>query len=451
MKVQRRQLWILALLPCLGGMSAAGQHALTLQQAIAMALGQNPEAAIASADAADAAAAGRMARTALLPQLSFTEDMSRGDDPVYAFGEQLRERQFTEADFAPNVLNRPQPLGDFSTRFSGSWMVFDSLKTEKEIRRADLFHKSAESGIRAANQKIVLDVVTAYQQVLYAQRKVEVARHEQETAEALLNTAQQRVKAGLAVESDRMAAAVNLAARKEERIAAQGALDIAWEQLRMAIGAQSLPFAELKPIEARTFPESSLEQDLALAAKMRPDRTALGQAQQAQTEAVSAARADFGPKISAYGNMEEDRGSLTSSGGTNWMAGVQISLDILPLGKRAQLARERAAQQRIEAQQRLADEQIRLQVSQAHIERQTAALQLETAQAAIAQAAESLRIMKNRYNAGLATITDLLRAEDAARESQTNYWHAVYGNATAYAELLYATGTLTPEAAEELQ
>ena len=69
----------------------------------------------------------------------------------------------------------------------------------------------------------------------------------------------------------------------------------------------------------------------------------------------------------------------------------------------------------------------------------------------MSQSAESLRILKNRYGAGLATITDLLRAEDAERESQFNYWHAVYGNTMAYSELLYATGTMTPGAAEELQ
>ena len=90
-------------------------------------------------------------------------------------------------------------------------------------------------------------------------------------------------------------------------------------------------------------------------------------------------------------------------------------------------------------------------MSQAHIQRQTAELSLETARAAIDQAAESLRILTNRYGAGLATITDLLRAEDAEREAQTNYWHAVYGSTMAYAQQLFATGTLTPEAAEDLQ
>jgi outer membrane protein TolC len=126
-------------------------------------------------------------------------------------------------------------------------------------------------------------------------------------------------------------------------------------------------------------------------------------------------------------------------------------VDILPLGKRAQLASASAAKQRIDGQLALSQQGARLQVSRAHIHRKTAALQLETARIAMDQSAESLRILKNRYSAGLATITDLLRAEDAERQSQSSYWHAVYGNAVAYAELLYAQGTLTPDAAEELQ
>jgi outer membrane protein TolC len=166
---------------------------------------------------------------------------------------------------------------------------------------------------------------------------------------------------------------------------------------------------------------------------------------------VGAAKSSFGPHVSAYGNWEEDRGSFASSGGNNWVAGVQIGIDILPFGKRAELARETAVKQRVDAQMEAYRQQVGLAVSQAHIHRKTAELQMETARAAMDQSAESLRILRNRYSAGLATITDLLRGEDAERESQSNYWRSVYGNASAYAELLYATGTLTPDAAEELQ
>jgi len=441
----------LFLLLCMEALAAVAQEQLTLRQAINQALGQSPEAAIARAGNQDAKAGAAMARTALLPQLGFTEDISRGDDPVYVFGSKLRQHQFTQADFDVNALNRPQPIGNFSTRFSGSWMAFDSFKTQKQIHRADLFKQSASSSAMAVDQQIVIRVVGAYQQVLYAQRAVDVAQHEHETAAALLNSVDDHVKAGLAVESDRMLAQVNIAERKQELIAAQGDLELAWASLREAMGAPDLKEAELKPIEPHTFPQGALDEEIATAVKTRPDLMALGQAQSAQESAVSAAKSEFGPRVSAYGNWEEDRTSFAGSGGNNWVAGMQINVDILPFGKRAQLARESAAKQKIDAQVAATRQHLRLQVSQAHIHRKTAELSLETARAAMSDSAESLRILKNRYSAGLANITDLLRAEDAERESQSNYWHAVYGNAMAYSELLYATGTLTPDAAEELQ
>lgn len=444
-------IWLL-IFSCLWSGAAGAQTAeLTLRQAIDRALGENPEAAAAGADNRAAGASAQLARTNLLPQLNFTEDISRGDDPVYAFGMRLRQQQFAEADFALNDLNRPQPMGNFATRFSGSWTAFDSFRTEKQIHGAELMHKSAEFSAKAVNQKIVLEVVQAYESVLFAEREISVAEHEQETATALLGTVADHVNAGLAVESDRMSAEVNVAARKQELIAAQGDLEVAWAQLRMAMGETELQALPLRPIEPHTFPAETLDEELATAAKTRPDLAALREAQAAQATAVGAAKSSFGPHVSAYGNWEEDRGSFTGSGGNNWVAGVQIGIDILPFGKRAELARESAMKQRADAQVATYQQQVRLAVSEAEIHRKSAELSMETARAAMNQSAESLRILRNRYTAGLATITDLLRGEDAARESQSNYWHSVYGNASAYAELLYATGTLTPDAAEELQ
>ena len=442
---------VLFLLLCLEELAAVAQQPLTIRQAVNVALRQSPEAAISLADEQEARTAATMARTQLLPQLNFTEDISRGNDPVYAFGTRLRQRQFTQADFALNSLNFPQAIGNFSTRFSGSWTAFDSFKTQKEIHRADLSRESAFSNAKATDQQIVFRVVGAYQQVLYAQREIDVAQHEQETAAVMLTSVDEHVKAGLAVESDRMSAEVNVSARKQELIAAQGDLELAWAQLRDAMGDPELNATELKPIEPHTFQQNTLEEEVAAAEKARPDLQALGQEQSAQASALGAAKSDFGPRVSAYGNWEEDQSSFAGPGGNNWVAGVQISVDIWPIGKRAQLAREAVAMRKIDAQVATSQQHLRLEVSQAHIHLKTAELSQETAQAAMDQSAESLRILKNRYGAGLATITDLLRAEDAERQSQSNYWHAVYGKAVAYTELLYATGTLTPDAAEELQ
>lgn len=444
----RNAVWLL-LLAAVGSTAAGAQGALTLRQAIQLALKQNPDVDVAHAGIEEAKAGATLARTQFLPQLNFTEDMSRGNDPVYVFGTKLRQQRFTMNDLDLNALNRPAPVGNFSTRLSGSWMAFDSFRTQKLIRSAELAQSSAATSAKAVDQKVVFEVVQAYQGVLYATRQVSVAQHELETAQALLSSIDDRVKAGLAVESDRMSAQVNEAAMKQGLIAAQGELDLAWAQLRLAIGAPNLAESKLEAIEPKEFPLNSLEQDLKTAANTRPDLAALAKSQSAQALAVSAAKMSYGPRVSAYGNWEDDRG--LDSGGHNWVAGVQVNIDILPLSKRAQLARENAAKSRVDAQLNSYQQQVRLQVNKAHIQRQTAKQSLDTAKAAIDQAAESLRILKNRYNAGLATITDLLRAEDAERQAQASYWAAVYGNTVAYAGILFATGTLTPDAAEELQ
>ena len=101
MNLNRKPAKWLLIFCCIWSSGAGAQTAqLTLRQAIDRALGQNPEAAVAGADKKAADASARLARTYLLPQLGFTEEISRGDDPVYAFGMRLRQRQFTQANFA---------------------------------------------------------------------------------------------------------------------------------------------------------------------------------------------------------------------------------------------------------------------------------------------------------------------------------------------------------------
>jgi outer membrane protein len=450
-----RYRWIFSLAGWLLAFTATAARAqapsLTLREAIDQALRHNPQTAAARADVEEADAGVAMAHAALLPRMNLTEDLSRGNDPVYVFGTRLRQQRFAQSDFSLDSLNRPTPTGNFATRLNGQWMLFNWFETEQQIRAAKLGAASAMSMAGAVNQGLVFAVVQAYQSVLYAQRQLTVAQHEQETAAALLQDAQSRVKAGLAIDSDLLGAQVNLAARQQDRIAAEGALEIAWTELEAAMGSTIGARPALQALEARSYPEGALAEGIAAALKARPDLQALAQQSAAEEQAVRAARSDFLPQVSVYGNWEMDRVTFAGNGGNNWVAGAQLSLDILPLGKRAHLEQAKAAQQKAAAQEQLQEQQIRLTVSRAFTEHITAEQMMATARAAMDQSAESLRILRNRYDAGLATMTDLLRGEDAQRQSQTNYWRAAYGNTLAYAGQLYATGQLTPDSAENLQ
>jgi outer membrane protein TolC len=98
-----------------------------------------------------------------------------------------------------------------------------------------------------------------------------------------------------------------------------------------------------------------------------------------------------------------------------------------------------------------ADQQIRLEVARAFYGLLAARQSLVVAKASSQQTDEGLRIANDRYEAGLATMTDLLRTEDQQRQSQTNYWQALYSNVLRYTDLQFATGTLSADSAGDLQ
>lgn len=425
---------------------------LTLREAVAIALDKNPNRELAKTEVDSAQSGSRLARIALLPSLSFSESVARGNDPVYVFGTRLRQQSFAQSDFALNMLNRPTPINDFTTRFSGNWTAFDSWHSQFEIRRADLLAKSSSAAATRSDQEIVFRTVEAYESILLAMRQVELLQHDVETAKALLSSSETRVEAGLAVDADKLTAASYLAEREQERIAAEGRVKIAWAELEEAVGA-SIPSGQrqLTPLTERQFDQVSLEQAIGVALKSRPDRQNLALQRDAQSAAVRSAKSAFGPQINTFGSWEMDRPSLTGSGGDNWLAGAELRVDILPAAKRESLAAAKIGLRRADAASTSADQQIRMQVTRAYYEHQSAEQMLVVARASISQSEESLRMLEDRYQAGLATMTDLLRVEDVERQSRTNYWQAVFRNTLTYANLRFADGTLTQDNAGDLQ
>jgi outer membrane protein TolC len=371
---------------------------------------------------------------------------------VYAFGTRLRQQRFQQSDFALNNLNRPTPINDFTTRFSGNWMGFDSWHTELQIRRSDLLLKSAEASAGRSDQEIVHRVVTSYEHMLFASRFAELARHQAQTAQSVLDASQSRVQAGVAVDADQLTAATNLALRQQESIEAEGNLATAWAELERAIGA---PIREdqrqLQTLAEKHFDPPAIQEAVSVALRSRPDRESLIEQLRAQKAGVAAAKAGFGPTIGAVGSWETDRQSFAGDGGNNWMAGAELRVDLLPAARRDELAAAKATLQRTEAASDAADQQIRLEVVRAWYAHQAASRMLDVARASVAQSDESLRILRDRYDAGLVTVTELLRSEDAQRQSVTSYWQAVFRNAVSYADLEFAMGTLNASNAGDLE
>ncbi|HEX7424743.1 MAG TPA: TolC family protein [Terriglobales bacterium] len=436
---------------CLGpafSQQVAEPSPLALQQAVQIALEKNPLRKAALADTKVASADVREARSVLMPRLTFSETVTRGNDPVYVFGSKLRQQRFTAADFALNKLNTPLPFGNFSTRFGGSWNLFDSFASWHGVSRARQMNEAAGHQLERTEQEIVFRVVDAYYGVLLASKQLEVAEQAAKTSQSIMDRSQARFDSGLVVESDLLTAKVRMAARQQELIRARNNLDLTRAQLSTAMGvpADSL-FQPTEALAQRTLPVPVLHEVEKQALTNRPDLKRIQSEEAAQRQSVAIAKSSFGPRVNAFAGWEMDNPTFVAGGGgNNWLGGVEVQFDIFQGGaKRAELSRERALQERVTAMKQVASDGVRLEVRRAYYNLDSARQEVEVARATIAQAQESLRINQNRYDDGLTTITDLLGAEEATRRSQTDYWEAVYRFHTSYANLELASGTLNPQ------
>jgi outer membrane protein len=435
-------LWLLRAAPA---QQATEPSPLTLQQAVKIALDKNPLRKAALADTKVASADIGAARSVLMPRLAFSETATRGNDPVYVFGSELRQRRFTNADLTLPKLNTPSPIGNFSTRFGGTWNLFDSFASWHGMNRAKEMNEAAGHQLERTEQEIVFRVADSYYAVLLATKQLEVSEQAVKTSQSILDRSQARFDSGLVVESDLLTGKVRMAARKQELIRARNNLDLARAQLSTAMGVpvDSL-FQPAEALAERGLPVPVLAEVEKQALTNRPDLKRIQSEEAAQRQSVAIAKSSFGPRVNAFAGWEMDNPTFVAGGGgNNWLGGVEVQFDIFQGGaKRAGLSRERALQERVSAMKQAASDGVRLEVRRAYYNLDSARQEIEVARAAIAQAQESLRINQNRYDGGLTTVTDLLGAEEATRRSQTDYWEAVYRFHASYANLELASGTL---------
>ncbi len=419
---------------------------LTLSQAVSLALDRNPLHKAAVAGTRISLAAVRESRAPLLPKITFSEAATRGNDPVYVFGTELRQNRFTSEDFALNKLNNPTPIGNFSSRFSGQWNLFDGLQSWYGVTQARYMQAASQRELERGDQELVFQAVQAYYAVLLAQKQVAVADDALKTAQSTEDLSRARVESGMVVGSDLLSAQVATASRKQELIEAQNALALARTQLALGLGMSSgTVYEPQERLTEHTYPSPAVSDLEIQALDKRPDLKRAELERIAQSKNIAMAKGAFAPRVNVYGSWETDSPSPGWNGGNNWVAGAELQFDLFDGdSKRAHLAMEMATQERASTMRDAFRDQIRLQVRKAYYEYDAARQQVEVARGAITQADESLRINQNRYDGGLTTINDLLRVEEATHRAKADYWQAVYRLETSYAGVELATGTLSP-------
>jgi outer membrane protein TolC len=426
-------------------LAAAAQEPLTLQQAARTALQSHPSIDAADAAELQAGAGIVQARSELFPRLSWSESYTRGNNPVYAFGTLLDQKRFSAADFALSSLNNPDAVQNFRSLVSAEQTLFDANRTKHAVRAARLEQEMSAERRRSGELDVLMGVVRTYFGAVVSAEGARVAEQAVASAEADLQRAQAMFEAGLTTKADVLAVQVHRSTAEQERIRAVNDYEVSRAALNDAIGLDLDAQRELVTTLAPAPPPiQSLEEYVALASADQPDlkRAALGV--DLSAEQTRQAEAERWPTIVAQGVVEADRARFVNRGGGNWLAGVSMRWDLWKgYQRRAKIAASRYSEQGADAQRRQAASAAALSVRSAWFNFQSAEGRRSVAQATVEQAEESLRIVRNRYESGLETVTELLRSESALTNARFRRLAALYEQRTARAGLEYVAGRLT--------
>jgi outer membrane protein TolC len=420
---------------------------LTLRDAVRIALDQHP--AVEAAQSRTRAAGFRIdaARSGSLPKVNYQESWARSDNPVFVFGSLLGQHQFTAANFDVYKLNRPDFLNNFQSLVTVDQNVWDWGATKALVRSAELGQRISQEQERSTRLDLMSRVVRAYYGAVLADASLAVAREAVKSADADAQRAEDVRRAGMSTDADLLSIQVHLAAVREQEIRRSYDARIARAALNEALGlALDTPHQLTTALQRAPLPADSAAGYESAAAQNRPELKSAELARSIAEQQREAARAALRPQVGLRGAFEANRQQFVRKGAANWLVAGSVRWNLFNgYADRARLAEAEASMKTAQAQQREAAQGVRLQVYQSWANARAAEERLSVAAAAVAQAEESLRIVKNRYDAGLATVTDLLRNETALLEARTRRLAALHDQRLAAAQLEFAAGTLSPE------
>jgi len=178
------------------------------------------------------------------------------------------------------------------------------------------------------------------------------------------------------------------------------------------------------------------------ALQSRPDYARAFSAVKSSEEGVRGAKGNYLPRVDVFSSYGISGRDLTS-GSSDYAVGAGLTFNLFDFGRGARLDKARAAQSTAAAEQEHLANQIRLEVIQAYQDYVSARERLKVADQTVTQAQEALRIVQDRYQEGLTTITEVLRAETALLRTRLNLVSSRYEHYIGYARVLMATGKLT--------
>jgi outer membrane protein len=422
---------------------AIAQEPLTVDAAVQSAIAHNASLRAARAGVDEAVARTTEAHSGFFPRLSVSEAWQRGDEPVFVFGSLLSSRQFAASNFVIDALNHPDPVGFFRTTFGVEQLIYDGGRQRAAAASASFGRDIAAASVDQASAGIALQTTQTFGRLLASEAAKRAADAGLESARQDLIRAENRRAAGRATDADVLSLAVHVADLQQRTIQATTESAVARAELNRLMGAPvDAPLVAAAPPPAAPPSSADITALLAEADAARPEIKRAAAAARVAEKMETQATAALSPQITAQAAYDLSGTQFSDRAGA-WIVGGQVRWTFSTGG--AELAGRKAAAAAI-ARTAAESDDARAAV---HVEVISAAGGIESARAreavgraAADQARESQRIIRDRFEQGLAGVNDVLRASTAVLDAEARRTAAIVDLMVADAMLRRAVGRL---------
>lgn len=325
-----------------------------------------------------------------------------------------------------------------------SWPVFAGGRIRYGIESSQYLLEAAKLAEGNDRDAIVYNISQAYTNLFKASQVIQVI---QQNLEAARQRDSQYIKLennGIIPRNDRLKAQLQTSQIELQLLEAQSNFSIANTNMDLLLG---IPQHIKLAVDTSFLNQNADQKELGYyeneALQNRNDVQANYYRQKAAALGVKAAKAEKFPTLAITGGYVavDVPKVLTITNAAN--AGVGFQYDIANLWKKnSNLKKAEAQEAQLSASQLLLADNIRLEVNRDYENALLSKRKIEVYEKALSQSEENYRIVKNKYDNGLATITDVLDANAARFLAQMNIVNARADAALTYQKLLQSTGTI---------
>lgn len=330
--------------------------------------------------------------------------------------------------------------GSVKAQAIASMPIFTSGRISHSIDAAEASLQAVQSNEITSVLNIKMQVAEAYVAVLRAESALQVAQSHVDTLELHMKDVNNLFDQGMVARNEVLAANVELTNAQQLVVQVNNQLDIARARYNQLLDRNLADEVKL----AHQFPETpqgTLNELSSNALKQRPELVALAQQIESLDQQAQSVKAGLLPQVAVNGGYQYQENRFQAFQGM-WMANVGMEWKLFDGNSRHRS--DAITRQAISLKEQRDDltSMIGLQVRQAWLDIQETQKRIAVTQQAIAQADENLKVTTDRYQQGLSTNTEVLKAEDLRITTHDNFNNASYDSALATLHLRRALGIL---------